>query len=546
MPYKLHSFSAFVSKLCLALGLVAVVSCSETNMSDFQDGADKTVYMAAAIKFPQHSVTRFSRSGTVNTNNDDHLKTLRVIVAQSADGTVVHNALHNVTTAINQPTGPSTVWNDPFVLTPGTYDFYFVGNEESWSLTAPLAGLFNANALFTDPAFTHLAYTPDFKPTEAKPIVYTQCYKNVSVVPSNGTQGIASNPYHFQAEGDEEVELIRTLGKVELTLKNCVHVEEPTTGVFKPTQIKFKRVVNVGNVRLTNVPKYFSLFGNPYLGENSSFYPAAHEYSNQWYTTPSELQENYVFETNPQTQVAHSEVTYTQKSGSGETEKLFDYKATFYVPEHLRKLTTSEPAVNPGYAEGSMSFEIRDNLDRPYYKFSVWQNSFTENQQALAPSKFFVLPDHTNYSNYSVVRNNFYQIEAEEADQIKLQYKLTDWCTSYTARIYSGPGFQVVVDDPKFTNGASKVHILSTESHLPDDHLIELKPAMGVTFAHTAGTRGKMNGVNFQMGDQAEDKKFQAEGIVSLTFTPLSTPALGTTAFDIYYNGKKIYTVKSE
>lgn len=157
-----------------------------------------------------------------------------------------------------------------------------------------------------------------------------------------------------------------------------------------------------------------------------------------------------------------------------------------------------------------------------------------------------MLPHHANYSNYSVVRNNFYQIEAEEAEQIKLQYKLTDWCTSYTARIYSGPGFQVVVDDPKFTNGASKVHILSTESHLPDDHLIELKPAADVTFAHTAGTRGKMNGVNFQMGDQAEDKKFQAEGVVSLTFTSLSTPALGTTAFDIYYNGKKIYTVKSE
>ena len=316
--------------------------------------------------------------------------------------------------------------------------------------------------------------------------------------------------------------------------------------MFKPTQIKFKRVVNVGNLRLTNVPKYFSLFGNPYLGANSSFYPTAHAYSNQWYTTPSELQENYVFETHPNIQVNNSEVTYNQASGSGVTERLFDYKKTFYVPEYLRQLTAAEPTSDPPYAAGSMSFEIQDNLNRPYYKFSIWQTSFTENQQEVAPSKYFVLPNHANYSKCSVVRNNFYRLEAEEAQRLLLHYELTDWCTSYNARIYAGSGFQVVVDDPKFTNGTSKIQVISTEAKLPDDHLIELRPLGMAAFTHTPTTQGGMKGNNFEMGNHAGDKVFQAEAKLNVRLTPQTTPAANVPVFDIYYNGKKLYTVKSE
>ena len=551
MPNYLHSFSVFSAKLCLALGLVAAVSCSETYVPE-PDGdkgnSDKTVYMAAAIKFPKHSLTRLTRAGTVNSDNDDRLNTLRVIVARSSDGSVVYNARQNVAVAISQPTGPTTVWNDPFIIPPGTYDFYFIGNEDSWNLAGPLAGLGNAADLFTNPTFTQLPYTPAFKPTPTKPIVYTQCYKSVVVPDKTATWGIPTNPYHFQAEGDEEVELIRTLAKVELKLDHVVHVDEVTPGVFKPTQIKYKRVANVGNLRLTNVPKYFSLFGNPYLGLNSSFYPTAHDYSVQWYTGAGDLQDNYVFEANPHTQVDNSEVVYTQASGSGATERLFDYKNTFYVPEYLRQLTASEPTVNPSYAAGSMSFEIQDNLNRPYYKFSIWQTAFDENKKAVGTgaNDYFVLPNHANYSKYSVVRNNFYKIEAEEGQQLMLHYKLTDWCTSYNARIFAGPGFQVVVNDPVFTNGTSKISVVSTEAQLPADHLIELRPVGGATFAHTATSKGGMNGNNFEMGNHAGDKAFQAEGQLDLSLTPLSTPGANVSVFDIYYNGKKLYTVKSE
>lgn len=55
-----------------------------------------------------------------------------------------------------------------------------------------------------------------------------------------------------------------------------------------------------------------------------------------------------------------------------------------------------------------------------------------------------------------------------------------------------------------------------------------------------------MNGNNFEMGNHAGDKAFQAEGQLNLSLTPLSTPGANVSVFDIYYNGKKLYTVKSE
>lgn len=542
MSHNFRFYSSSIVALCCSLLLLPLfTSCYETFEPNPGGGEGKTVFVATAVKFPHQAPPRASRAnGTVNLSDDDKLLSLRVIVAK-ADGTIVHNGLQNVNLVTTQPVGPTTVWRDPIELELGTYDFYFIGNEGPWGLTPALTGLATISQLFTDARFTHILYTPGYKPTAAKPILYTRCYKNV-VVNATAAKGSQADPWHFEAEGDEEVELIRTLSKVELILKNCVHVDN-VAGVFKPTAMKFKRMAHIEKVKVTNIPKYFSLFGNPYFRSFSNHYPASKDYSNQWYTAAGDLEETYELEATPSTALTNSTETYTAVSGTGASEVLYDYKTTLYLPEHLRQLSAApEPNGDGAYMPGSTSvvFEYNTSGDH-YYRFSVWQTSFDENKERVGTgtSDFFVLPNAANYSKFSLVRNNLYQLEASEAQQLMLNYKLTDWCDTYKARIYSGPGFQVVVEDPKFTGGQSKVRVISTESAHPADHKIQIKPAAGVTFSALNGV-GALNAGSYEVGAQ----DFQKEGNFTASFA--AAPATPTAAFDIIYNGKVLYTVLSE
>lgn len=541
MSHNFRFYSSSIVALCCSLLLLPLLtSCYETFEPNPGGGEGKTVFVATAVNFPKLAPPRASRAGTVNLSDDDRLLSLRVIVAKP-DGTVVYNQLHNVAEITTQPPGVASVWKDPFELEVGTYDFFFIGNEASWNLSANLNGLSNASLLFTDPRYAKIEFIPGYKPTNTKPIIYTRCYRNVLVAPT-ATKGSQADPWHFEAEGDEEVELIRTLSKVELTLKKCVHVDQ-VGGVFKPTEMKFKRMAHIEKVKVTNIPKYFSLFGNPYFRSFSNHYPASKDYSNQWYTATGDLENSYVLEATPSTALTNSTETYTAVSGTGASEVLYDYKTTLYLPEHLRQLSaTPEPNGDGAYMQGSTSvvFEYNTSGDH-YYRFSIWQTAFDENKQAVGTgaNDYFVLPNAANYSKFSLVRNNLYQLEASESQQLMLKYKLTDWCDTYKARIYSGPGFQVVVEDPKFTGGQSKVRVISTESAHPADHKIQIKPAAGVTFSALNGV-GALNAGNYEVGAET----FQKEGNFTASFaTPPATP---TAAFEIIYNGKVLYTVLSE
>ena len=543
MSHNFRFYSSSIVALCCSLLLLPLLtSCYETFEPNPGGGEGKTVFVATAVNFPKLAPPRASRAGTVNLSDDDRLLSLRVIVAKP-DGTVVHNGLRNVSLVTTQPTGPTTIWRDPIELELGTYDFYFIGNEAPWGLTAALTSITNVSQLFTDPRFTHILYSLGYKPDATKPVLYTRCYKDVPVI-ATATKGSQSDPWHFQAEGDEEVELIRTLAKVELTLKNCVHVDQVGSN-FVPTEMKFKRMAHIEKVKVTGIPKYFSLFGNPYFREFSHHYPTAPagNYSAQWYTAALDLEQTYELESTPSTALTNSTETYTAVSGSGSSEVLYDYKTTLYLPEHLRQLpVTTEPNGGGAYVAGSTSvvFDYNNSGDH-YYRFSIWQTAFDENKKAVGTgaNDYFVLPNAANYSKFSLVRNNLYQLEASEAQQLMLKYKLTDWCDTYKARIYSGPGFQVVVEDPKFTGGQSTVRVISTESALPADHNIKIAPKSGVTFSAQTGF-GTLTGGNYEVGAQS----FQEEGGFRASFG--AAPAVGTPAFDIIYNGKVLYTVLSE
>ena len=94
-------------------------------------------------------------------------------------------------------------------------------------------------------------------------ILATRTYKNVLVQPiRNGKGASAADPQHFLAEGDEKIELIRTLAKVKVHIPNSATAEPDGTGKYKIKQFLPSRI---NKITLKNELPYQSLFLNPFL-----------------------------------------------------------------------------------------------------------------------------------------------------------------------------------------------------------------------------------------------------------------------------------------
>lgn len=475
--------------------------------------------------------------GDINTSADfeDRVKTVRLLIFDSGSGTVLYNRVHPVGDFTGQPVGASQVWSKPFKITEGNRDFFFVANEQDWGLDVALASVTTRAQLFALPALTKIEFPAGYRPSEAKPMLMTRVYRNVPVTAlRNGKGSSAADPQHFVADGDEEVELIRTLAKVKLKLEGVVNVDE-VGGTYQPTAIKFKRVVPFKGISLVDVPKYFSLFVNPYF--NGAGYPSNGDFSADFYNA-ADLQETVSF-TEAQ-MLANSEAHYlapTVQPGLAST--YYDYVTSFYVPENLRRLNAGDPAT-PGYVNGATSFFVTDAGNVDYYKFSIWQTSFTENQQEVATGVHYVLPNAANYSKFSTVRNNVYDITAKEGFQLTLHYDIEDWCTGKIGRVYAGYNFNVVVDEPTFPGGESTVHIITAEKNLVQLGLVELEPLIGgAQFTVGTDTRNTL-----RFGNQPGQSGFQERVDATLRFP--SQPAAGTPLFRIKHNNKVVYTVKCE
>ena len=336
------------------------------------------------------------------------------------------------------------------------------------------------------------------------------------------------------ADGDEQVELIRTLAKVKLTLKGVVNVDE-VAGTPTPTDIKFKRVVPFKGMTLVNVPKYFSLFVNPYF--DGAGYPSTGQFSTDFYTA-TELAETNGF--SKAQMLANSEAHYLAPSVQpGQPTTLYDYVTSYYVPEYLRRVDSNDPA-RPGFVPGSTSFYLTDGGNNDYYKFSIWQSAFTEGQQEVDNGVYYTLPNAANYSKFSTVRNNVYNIEAEEGFQLTLNYNIEDWCTGRIGRVYAGYRFNVVVEEPTFPGGESTVRIVTAEKNLVQLGLVELVPLV----PNAKFTVGGAQQNTLRFGNAAGQSGFQEQ--VEGTLRLPAEPTAGTPIFQIKYNNKIVHTVKSE
>lgn len=515
----------------LAVLLAFTAGCKQEFIGPEEPKAPGSVYMSAAVSIR-------GVAGTINTSADfeDRVKTVRLIICDTPSGAVLYNKMHTVADFTNQPEGQTTVWSKPFKLTEGQRDFFFIANEQDWGLSVALTGITNRAQLFANNDLTHIAFPAGYRPSEAKPMLMTRAYRNMTIVAErNGKGKLQTDPQHFEADGDEQVELIRSLAKVKLTLKGVVQVDE-VGGAPKATDIKFKRVIPFKGLSLVNVPKYFSLFVNPYF--DGPGYPTTGHFSTDFYA-PTELAETNGF-TKAQ-MLANSEAHYLALSEQpGQPTTLYDYVTSYYVPEYLRRVDTNDPA-RPGFVTGSTSFYITDGGNNDYYKFSIWQSAFTENQQEVKTGAYYVLPNAANYSKFSTVRNNAYEITAKEGFQLTLNYNIEDWCTGKIGRVYAGFNFNVVVDEPTFPGGASTVRIVTAEKGLVQLGLVELVPRVN----NAKFIVGSDNLDKLRFGNQAGQSAFQEQTEAKLQL-PTEPAAPGTPIFDIKYNNKVVYTVKSE
>lgn len=529
-----HLLTAIVLLLSLFGGLS---SCQETFVEEKQLES-QALYMSTSVQ-----IVPSTRAPGTPVAEDEIVNTIRLIIFDSATGNVLHNVKHNASEFTKQLPGTASVWKHPFKITPGLRDFYFIANEDGWpTLSAALATITNRRQLYHDDAFTKLEYEPNYKPTATRPILMTQAYHGKNIQQIRNGKGTQADPQHFEAEGDERVELIRTLAKVRLTVRKVAYVEQTTAG-YAASKLQFRNFKNFQALKLINVPQYFSLFANPYFSQQ--YLPGKNTTAELYNTLTPGTQEK-VIEPNAAAGVVNNVATYHQASvtnvntpseGGGNhntsVTQLYDYSTVMYVPEFLRaKGNLTEEKKGQDLSSKAMTLGFYSDGDILTYKASIDHGEnkdvfdWTTNASSTSNTSKFVLPNAADtYSRYSVVRNNFYDIVAEEAyPQLHLCFNVRPWQDDFF-HVYVGPYFNVYVDDPTFSSPTCKVRIITSEAHgVPADFRVcVMKVGTTETVTHTNPAH---------------------QSFTEHTFTLASPLAAGTNVLQIFYKHELLTTLK--
>lgn len=398
------------------------------------------------------SMDMATRPGTINTNPEDRVKSVRVLVFDSSTGAVVANQL--LPTFIQA----SLVWQDPIKITSGIRDFFFVANETTadWDVSAALQSVTHREQLFVEPALARLLYKPDFKPTDEagnRAFLMTALYRNIDIALSKLGTGTQVDPYHFlsDASGDHKVELIRTLSKLSVTIKNSVYRNSTGKDELLFNDLVFEKVM------LKSIPKYFSLFNTqlfyqPYNAGGWNFFtanlysPITDNYYMGDVTTEGLVIEGDAYD------LKRNEVPYpvdpsTLPSIGG--MRVRDYQTTLYVPEYLRQSNaTTETTAGLGLAD-AMSFEI---TFKPEWGAPTQVTRYSiDHVEFNRPDDGYHLINPGNYSRYSVLRNTSYSLTAKEREYFIVDFNVTNWTQVKTSTLM-GYGYNVTVDaDGKVT-----------------------------------------------------------------------------------------------
>ena len=522
------------------------------------------IYMATSVQVnpPRSSVSAVEAA-------ENTVKQLRVLAFDSHTHRLTVNKFYGSNDQglfSNQTADKDAVWHGAFAIIPGEYDFFFVANEDSWpEVKAYLSGLQEGvaitEAMYNSVSVKDISYGSS-DATKNKQMrtfsdgtdgnaehlfLATRSYKNVVVSEErNGKGRQASDPQHFFAEGDEKVDLVRTLAKVKLHFPKSATVEADGNGSYRLKQFLPPRV---NRLLVKNQMTHQSLFLNPFFESNvfpvAGAFGAATKYTTDWYTGGGA---DYVVynrnETNELTKTGLVDGVQCEvkvpTAGEVDLNQRYDCDLWFYAPERLVQAAGTDPA-QPGYVSEAtyLSFE---KMDGSFKKVGIWQPNFEDGAQKVydkgADSKYFMLPNIGDYSKYSVVRNNVYDITVRySATELRLSYKVLPWGEGAKTGNYVQDGFNIFVADRTFAENLTDIWLITASSRLLNGERITLKAKAGYKFIDTDGA--EKDEVTYGAG--ADENKFRHRR--KIQFKSPGRIAAGTALFDVLSGGEVKYTV---
>ena len=523
------------------------------------------IYMATSVQVnpPRSSVSAVEAA-------ENTVKQLRVLAFDSHTHRLTVNKFYGSNDQglfSNQTADKDAVWHGAFAIIPGEYDFFFVANEDSWpEVKAYLSGLQEGvaitEAMYNSVSVKDISYGSS-DATKNKQMrtfsdgtdgnaehlfLATRSYKNVVVSEErNGKGRQASDPQHFFAEGDEKVDLVRTLAKVKLHFPEAATVEADGNGGYRVKQFLPPRV---NRLLVKNQMTHQSLFLNPFFESNvfpvAGAFGTATKYTADWYTPIAD--ENVVIydrsKTNDLTKTGLVDGVQCEvkvpTAGEVDLNQRYDCDIWFYAPERLVQAAGTDPA-QPGYVSEAtyLSFE---KMDGSFKKVGIWQPNFEEGAQKVydkgGDSKYFMLPNTGDYSKYSVVRNNVYDITVRySATELRLNYKVLPWGEGAKTGNYVQDGFNILVADRTFAENLTDIWLITASSRLLNGERITLKAKAGYKFIDTDGAeKGEVT-----YGNGTDENKFRHRR--KIQFKSPANIAAGTALFDVLSGGEVKYTV---
>lgn len=527
---------------------------------------EAAIYLAASVTVPE-AASYASKSEAA----ENVVKQLRILAFDSRTHKLAVNKFYDGDSQAdfsNQTEDETAVWKGAFAIVPGEYDFFFVANEDSWPkvkayLSGMKVGVATTDELYKATDVKDIQYgsnSPAFtvgSDTESEHLfLATRSYKNVVVSSERNGKGRSQNdPQHFLAEGDEKVELIRTLAKVVLHFPKSATVKSDGNGGYVLKQFLPPRL---HRLLIKDQMPYQSLFLNPFF--ESSVFPSigafnsVTNYTSDWYTVGT--QDNVLYDRNltndGESTGLSSGVACKVNLPTGvaiELDKRYDCDIWFYVPEYLQAYNDNDPvgpSTNPDQPSSvsGVAHLFFEKTNGRFLPIGLWQSSFDEGAQKVydngSQSKYFTLPNPANYSRFSVVRNNVYDFTIKYSPtDLYLQYKVLPWTTVSNISTYVQDGFNIEVSDPSFSEKETSISVITTSSRLFYGETITLKAKDGYKFRD----RDRVLKTEVTYGNLEDENVFRHSRDITL-IVPTS-PAVGTPIFDVLIGGKFKYTVKA-
>ncbi|WP_211837225.1 hypothetical protein [Porphyromonas levii] len=376
---------------------------------------------------------------TINTDNEDRVASLRMIMAESATGKVIYNG---------KPIFPSGDFKQRSevieVKNAGLYDFYFFANEDDPGISAAqrtkIQTLRNVAQLYPQ---EKIPFDPDFDPSKSL-FPMLAVYKNVSV-----SGGSIDDPQVIP------VTLIRNFSKVTININRKIEVPGAKHAVIKKVYLKnlATQFIPLFTMR-THAEEGLGITSSTTTKELSTPLPAVP------YDTKGEIfsESMYISEllrqgTDPQGTTVVIEYTQTADATSAlktlelpidiqyidELETIFAHLGLMMKPEDITKFTTQSILRNMHYI---VNINISDAQTQPVVRLEVepWTliaNDFTSTDDYMNASKEDVVMNYPNGDpNSFMILSNFENKILSNFENKILSYSVeyadpldTDWFT---------------------------------------------------------------------------------------------------------------------